>query len=119
MLVTEHQRKLDKALSELSTNGISSPHYNLIFPVDRLLKLAGVNVRPPYYADFLTNTVMSSIGFGAPLMAVMWIGNYFRDKLHRFDIVESSLFALFAGVLIAIYYLYKKNIHGLSDWKDL
>ena len=110
--------KYAQAMVELNNSSIVEGNYAP--PFHKLLRRWGVAVRPPHYAGFGTNWLMTGLFFGLLWGGFMWLVVWQLQELSGEVAAWASIAAggLF-GFVMAIYYKFSADKHKLSRWEDL
>lgn len=111
------ENKLEAALRELKKTGIWEDLYNP--PISRLLRKAGLKIKPFHYLKFLTNFLWFATVFGIGLGTLMWFIDWPDTMNQSSAIINSILVGVGLGLFTAFYYHYLFKKHNLTDWNDL
>lgn len=112
------EEKLIAAHSELELKGVWSSNFNP--PIVRLLRKAGLRVRPPYYQDFFTNLLFTSLLFNLGYGLISWfLTGQYVNKTSQQSVIEAIAGGLIFGVIISVFYLIRRKQLKLTDWNTL
>lgn len=113
-----YPQQLETALSHLAATGIMKSNYAP--PLFRILWRMGVYARPPHFASFASNFLLTGAWFGIAWGAIMWL--FVWSGTGKTPLV-AAVTALAAGVLfglcMASYYRYGARKHKLPEWSQI
>lgn len=112
------EEKLGLAKEELKNTGLWKSNYDP--PLLRLYHKLGLKAKPPHYANFVTNLIVSGLYFGIFWGLAMWF--FFWRSTERtlaIAIIASVVAGALFGLLMACYYKYSASKHKLSNWDNL
>jgi hypothetical protein len=113
-----YPRRLETALAQLAATGIMKSNYAP--PLFRILWRMGVYVRPPHFASFSSNFLLTGTWFGLVWGVLMWLFVWPATGQMPLAALAAALFAggMF-GLSMALYYRYGARKHKLSDWSQI
>lgn len=112
------EEKLELAREELENTGIWKSNYNT--PLLRLSHKLGLKLKPPHYANFISNLLILGLYFAIIWGILMWLFFWRNANMTLIAAIIASVVAgsLF-GLIMAFYYRYGVKKHKLSKWDDL
>jgi len=106
------------ALPLLSSTGMKRSNYEP--PLLRLLWRLGVDARPPHFASFGVNALVSGIFFGSVWGISMWLFLWRQQAAPVVVSLFSSFLAgLLFGIAMATHYVYGRRKYKLPSWHSL
>ena len=106
------------ALAVLEKTGIWPS--NFAPPALHMLWALGLNIRPPHFASFGANALVTGTGFGALWGVAMWFMTWSRIGMPVSTAIGAAALAgLLFGLCMASYYRYGQRRHQLPRWEDL
>ena len=106
------------ALPLLSSTGMKRSNYEP--PLLRLLWRLGVDARPPHFASFGVNALVSGIFFGSVWGISMWLFLWRQQAAPVVVSLFSSFLAgLLFGIAMATHYTYGRRKYKLPSWHSL
>jgi hypothetical protein len=108
----------EAALERLAATGIWRSNYEP--PLLRMLWRLNIDVRPPHFAPFWANALVTGLFFGTLWSALMWFTLWSRQSV---PLPVAAFLGLGAGVLfgltMAAYYEFGRRKHQLPAWEAL
>ncbi|MCX7129903.1 DUF6404 family protein [Aeromonas sp.] len=110
--------RLAAAHQELASKGVWHANYNP--PLCRLLRRFGYPVKPPHYEGWLTNFLVSGVGFGLVWGMMMWFFSWQPMGIDPlFALRQTALFAGFCGLTMASWLWLRRKQLKLTPWEQL
>lgn len=116
LAVEFYEARLAEALQELRTSPIP-PAAHFPWP-QRLLRRLGLRVRPPLYAPFAINALVTGAWFGGALAIVAWVGSRL-GWAGGSPLSMALLGVLVMGPFTALWTSIAAWRHALSPWREL
>lgn len=110
--------RLAAAHQELASKGVWHANYNP--PLFRLLRRAGLSVKPPHYQSWLTNFIDFGVSSGLIWGLFMWLVSWHGTDIAPASILRQiAIFAGFMGLAMASYLWLRRKQLTLTPWEDL
>ena len=110
--------RLNAAHKELESTGIWKSNFNP--PITRILRKAGLKIRPPHYYSFLVIFLIYAVYFGCAWGLTMWFIMWSSQSMTPEIALITSLFSgIFVGLSMALYYRITAKKNNLSSWEKL
>lgn len=111
------EHRLFAAHRELADKGVSDLNYNP--PIIRLLRKAGLNIRPPHHERFLVNVLALGLPMGVIWGLLMWFFGWEHEVSLGVVLRQGLMFGIGVGLLMAIVFQVRRRQLKLTPWEAL
>lgn len=110
--------RIETALAHLAATGITKSNYAP--PLFRILWRMGVHVRPPHFANFISNFLLMGSWFGFAWGMIMWLFVWRGAGKSPYAAAAGALMAgAMFGLCMAAYYRYGARKYKLPEWSQI
>lgn len=113
-----YPHRLETALARLAATGIMKSNYAP--PLFRILWKMGVYLRPPHFANFISNFLLTGTWFGFAWGMFMWLFVWSGAGKSSFAAAATALVGgVLFGLCMAAYYRYGARKYKLPEWSQI